>query len=75
MSYSGQRISTDAKIVLERAGYSCKYAYIGHGSVKREWLKVYHGVTLIANLRVAGACVQPDTIERLLSRAKKHHER
>jgi hypothetical protein len=64
-----KRISTDAKIVLEKAGYVVEYAYQrGKVFALHIWSKPFE---FIATLPVVGACIDNDLIEALLEKVKK----
>lgn len=67
-----KRITTDAKIVLERAGYLTEYVYInGKVSALKVWTEHFN---FICELPVIGACIKNSLIEDLLEkiRDKKH---
>lgn len=63
-----KRISTDAKIVLQNAGYVIEYVYKRGNVVGLDvWAKPFE---YVCQLPVVGACIDNDLIENLLKKAK-----
>lgn len=62
-----KRISTDAKIVLQNAGYMVEYVY-KRGRVIA--LHVWNNFEFAASLPVVGACIENDLVETLLEKKK-----
>lgn len=63
-----KRISVDAKIVLENAGYVVEYVYTnGRVTSLQVWAKPFE---FVCQLPVVGACIENSLIEDLLEKAK-----
>lgn len=69
MSFANKRISTDACIVLQNAGYTAKHINY-HNNQPQTVVVHYRRGGEAARLSIIGGCVDNDRVEELIAGAK-----